>query len=183
MGSFPSKYKNVKYFLCVIDVFTKYAWVEPLKDKKCRTVFNAFIEIVNESNCKPNKLLVHQGRKFYNKLMQEWLENNDILMYSAHNEGKSVIAERFIKTLKAKIYKKMTANDSKFYFPCLNKLVDQCNNTYYHSINKKAINADFSALTEKLKVPKFKVNDTVKIFLVKVTLKIGKEKYLLLVLF
>ena len=64
------------------------------------------MEIVNESNCKPNKLWVDRGREFYNKLMQEWLDNNDILMYSTHNEGKSVITERFIKTLKAKIYKK-----------------------------------------------------------------------------
>ena len=53
-----------------------------------------------------------------------------------YNEGKSVIAEQFIKTLKAKIYKKMTANDSKNYLPYLNKLVDQCNNTYHHSIDK-----------------------------------------------
>ena len=88
----------------VIDVSTKYAWVKPLKDKKGKKVFNAFIEIVNESNRKPSKLWVDQGIEFYNKLMQEWLENNDILLYSAHNEGKSVIAERFIKTLKAKIY-------------------------------------------------------------------------------
>ena len=62
------------------------------------------MEIVNASNHKPNKLWVHQGREFYNKLMQEWLNNNDILMYPTHNEGKSVIAERFIKTIKAKIY-------------------------------------------------------------------------------
>ena len=53
---------------------------------------------------KPNKLWVNQGREFYNKLMQEWLDNDDILMYSTHNEGTSVITERFIKTLKAKIY-------------------------------------------------------------------------------
>ena len=52
------------------------------------------MEIVNKSNYNPNKLLVDQGREFYNKLMQEWLENHDILMYSTHNEGKSVIAER-----------------------------------------------------------------------------------------
>ena len=109
MESLSSKNKNVKYLLCVIDIFTKYPWVKPLKDKKSKTVLNAFIEIVNESNHKPNKLWVDQGRGFYNKLMQEWLENNDILMYSTHNEGTSVIAERFIKTLKAKIYKK---NDS-----------------------------------------------------------------------
>ena len=60
-------------------------------------------EIVNESNRKPNKLWVDQGREFYNKLMQEWLGNNDILMYSTHNEGKSIIAERFIKTFNFKI--------------------------------------------------------------------------------
>ena len=90
-----------------------------------------------------------QRREFYNKPMQEWLDNNDISIYSTHNEGQSVIPERFIKTLKAKIYKKMTTNDSKSYLSYLNKLVDQYNNTYYHSINKKTINADYSALTEK----------------------------------
>ena len=87
------------------------------KIKKGKTVLYAFIKIVNESNCKPNKLWVDQGREIYNKLMQEWLEHNDILMYSTHNEGKSVIAERFIKTLKPKIFKKMTANHNKSYLP------------------------------------------------------------------
>ena len=62
MGSLSSKNKNVKYLLCVIDVFTKYAWVKPLKDKKGKTVLNTFIKIVNESNRKPNKLWVDQGR-------------------------------------------------------------------------------------------------------------------------
>ena len=56
MGSIFSKNKNVKYLLCVIDIFTKYAWVKLLKDKKCKAVLNAFIEVVNESNQKPNKL-------------------------------------------------------------------------------------------------------------------------------
>ena len=106
MKSLSSRNKNVKYLLFVIDVFTKYAWVKPSKDKKGKAVLNAFIKIVNESNRKPNKLWVDQGREFCNKLMQEWLDNNDILMYSTHNEGKSVTAERFIKTFKAKIYKK-----------------------------------------------------------------------------
>ena len=64
------------------------------------------MEIVNEFNRRPNKLWVDQAKTFYNKLMQEWYDNNDILIYSTNNEGKSIIAERFIKTLKAKIYKK-----------------------------------------------------------------------------
>ena len=105
--------------------------------------------------------------EFYNKLMSEWLENNDIFIFLINNEGKSVITERFIKTLKAKIYKKTTANDSKTYLSYLNKMIDQYNNTYHHSINKKPINADYSALTEpnetNSKVPKFKVNDEVRI--------------------
>ena len=105
-GSFSSKNKNVKYLLCDIDVFTKYAWVKSLKDKTGKIILNTFIEIVNESNRKSNKLWVDQGSEFYNKLVQEWLDNNCILVYSTHNEGKSLIAERFIKTLKAKIYLK-----------------------------------------------------------------------------
>ena len=70
-----------------------------LKDKKGKKGFNTFIEIVNESNCEPNNLWVDQRRELYNKLMQEWLDNNNILMYSTHNEEKSVTVEWFIKTL------------------------------------------------------------------------------------
>ena len=106
MESLSSKNKNVKYILCVIDVFNKYTWVKPLKDKNSKAVFNAFIKIVNESDRKPNKLQVDQGREFCNKLIQEQLDNNGVLMYPTHNEGKVVIAERFTKTFKAKIYKK-----------------------------------------------------------------------------
>ena len=62
MGSLSSKNKNVKYLWCVIYVFTIYDWVKPLKDKKGKTVINALIEIVNESNRKPNKLWVDHGR-------------------------------------------------------------------------------------------------------------------------
>ena len=82
--------------------------------------------------------------------MQEWLDNNGILMYSTHNEGKSVIVERLLKTLKAKIYKKMTVNDSTSYLSYLNKIVVHYNNTYHQSINKNPVNADYSALTEKM---------------------------------
>ena len=121
-----------------------------------------------------------QGREFDNKIMQEWLNNNDILMYCTHNEGKSVIAERFIKTLKSKIYKEMTANDSKYYLSYLNKLVDQYNNTYHNSIGKEPINVDYSHLTENIetntKAPKFKVNDRVRITKYKNTFSKGYTK-------
>ena len=97
---------GIKYLLCVIDVFTKYAWVKPLKDKKAKTVLSVFVEIVNESNYQPNKLWDDQGREFYNNSMQKWLDDNNILIYSTHNEGESIVAERLIRTLKGKIFKK-----------------------------------------------------------------------------
>ena len=101
--------------ICVYCIFTKYAWVKPSKDKKAEVVVHCFIEIVNESKHKSSKLWVDQGRKFYNNLVQKWLDDNDISIYSTHNEDKSVVTERFIRTLKGKIYKKLTANDSKSF--------------------------------------------------------------------
>ena len=79
MESLSLKNKNVKYLLSVIDVFTKYTWVKPLKDKKGNTVLNTFIELVNDSNRKLKKLWSVQVREFYNKLMKEWLDNKDNL--------------------------------------------------------------------------------------------------------
>ena len=100
MRSLSSKNRNVNYLIRVIDVFTKYAWVKTFKNKNDKTVHDAFIEIVNKSNRKRNKLWVDQGKELHNTFMQKCLGNNDILMYSTHNEGKSVIIKRFIKTLK-----------------------------------------------------------------------------------
>ena len=96
MGSLSSKNRNIKYLLCVIDVFTKYAWLKPLKEKKGLRVLNAFIKTVNIINPKPNKFWVNQGKGFYSKFMEKWLDNNDILSSSTQKEGKSVITESFI---------------------------------------------------------------------------------------
>ena len=98
--------------------------------------------------------------------MQKWLDNNDTLIYSTRNESKSVVAERFIKTLKSKIYKKLTANNKKFYLGFLNKLVDEYNNTYHRSVGKKPVNADYFTSTKEIemspKSPKFNVGDRVR---------------------
>ena len=95
--------------------------------------------------------------------MQKWLDDNDLSMYSTHNEGKPIVAERFIRTLKRKNYKKMIATDSKPYLGYLNKLVKEHNNTYHRSIGKKPLGTDYSALTEEIeknpKATKFKVDD------------------------
>ena len=93
-----SKYnKGIKYLLCD-DLFSKYAWVIPMKDKKGASIVNAFKKIRNDSNGKPNKIWVDQGSEFFNKSFKDFLKVNNTEMYSTYNEGKSVVAERFIRT-------------------------------------------------------------------------------------
>ena len=95
-----SKYnKGNKYLLCAIDLFSKYAWVVPLKDKKGTSIVNAFQKIISEER-KPNRIWVDRGKKFYNNSFKDFLKINNIEIYSTCNEGKSVVAERFIRTLK-----------------------------------------------------------------------------------
>ena len=104
-----SKYnKGIKCLLCAIDLFSKYAWVVPLKDKKGSSIVHAFQKIISEGR-KLNKVWVDKGSEFYNNLFKRVLKIHNIEMYSMYNEGKSVVAERFITMLKNKIFKHMTA--------------------------------------------------------------------------
>ena len=85
-----SKYnKGIRFLLCVIDIFSKYAWVVPLKDKKGISTVKAFQSILKQSN----KIWVDKGSEFCNAYFKKWLRDNNIVMYSTHNEGKSVVAE------------------------------------------------------------------------------------------
>ena len=70
-----------------------------MKDKKGVSIVDAFQKILNDSNRKSNKIWVDEVKKFYNNSFKKWLKDNDIKMYSIHNEGKSVVAQRFIRTL------------------------------------------------------------------------------------
>ena len=160
--------KGIRFLLCVIDIFSKYAWVVPLKDKKGISIIKAFQSILKQSNRKPNRIWVDKGSEFYNAYFKKWLQDNDIVMYSTHNEGKSVVAERFIRTLKSKIYKYMTSISKNVYIDKLDDLVDEYNNTYHTTIKMKPadvkdnthINTDKEISNED---PKFKVGDDVRI--------------------
>ena len=101
MQSLSKKNKGIKYLLCAIDLYSKYAFVIPLKDKKGISILNAFDKITKQYNRKPNKIWVDQGGEFYNNIFKKWLSDNDIIMYSTYKEGKSVVTERFIRTLKS----------------------------------------------------------------------------------
>ena len=122
MQSLRKYNKGIKYLLCAIDLFSKYAWVVPLKDKRGSGIVNAFQEIISKGR-KPNKIWVDQGGEFNNKLFKRFLKINDIEMYSTCNEGKSVVAEKFIRTLKNKIFKHMTAVSKNVHFDVLDDMI------------------------------------------------------------
>ena len=107
-------------------------WVIRIKDKKGTSIVNAFKKIISEKSeaeskgrRKPNKTWVDQGSQFYNKSFKDFLKMNKIEMYSAYNKGKSVVVERFTRTLKNKIFKHMTAISKNVYFDVLDDIVNK----------------------------------------------------------
>ena len=156
------------FLLCVIGIYNKYAWVVPLKDKRGIAITNAFQEILDESGHKPNKIWVDKGSEFYNRSMKSWLQDNDIEIYSTHNEGNYVVAERFIRTLMDKIYKYMTAISKNVHIDKLDDIVNKYNNTCHNTNKMKSADAksstyiDFNKENNK-EDPTFKVADHVKI--------------------
>ena len=128
----------------------------------------AFQKILDDSKRKPDKIWVYKGSGFYNNSFKKWIKENDIEMYSTNNEGKSVIAERFIRTLKNKIYKYMTSISKNVYIDKLDDIVKKYNNTYHTSIKMKPFDVkDNTYIDFKKEVndknPKFKVGDHVRI--------------------
>ena len=159
--------------MCVIDIFKIYAWVIPLKDKKAVSTVNAFQKILKESDRKPNKIWVDKGSEFCNSYFKKWLKDNDIEMYSIHNKGKSIVAERFIRTLKIKIYKYMTSILKNVYIDKLDDIVNEYNKIYHRTIKMKPVDVkdntyiDSTELHSEKEVndkdPKFKIGDYVRI--------------------
>ena len=139
MQSLGKKNKGIKYLLRAIDLYSKYVFVISLKDKKGISITNAFGKIIKQSKRKPNKIWVDQGSEFYNSNFKKWLSDNNIIMYSTYNEGKSVAAERFIRTLKNKLYKHMTATSKNVYYDVLDDIINKYNNTKHSAIKMKPI--------------------------------------------
>ena len=170
MQSLSKKNKGIKYHLCVIDLYSKYAFVIPLKDKKGISILNALDKIIKQYNRKPNKIWVDQGGEFYNNIFKKWLSDNDIIMYSTYNEGKSVVAERFIRTLKSKLYKHMTATGKNVYYNVLDDVVNKYNNTKHSTIKMKPIDVRDNNNNKRLSIDehnekrsRLKVGDRVRV--------------------
>ena len=145
--------KEFRFLLCVIHSIS---------------IVDASQKILDKSGCKPNKIWVDEGSEFYNNSFKKWLKGNDIEMYSIYKEGKSVVAERFIRTLKTKIYKYMTSISKNVYINRLDDIVNEYNNTYNRTIKMKPVDVKDSTYIDfkkevNYKDPKFKVGDHVTI--------------------
>ena len=160
--------KGFRYLLCVIDILSKHPWVVPLKDKKGVRIVNAFQKILDNSSRKPSKIWVEKESQFCNSSFKKLLKGNEIEMYSIHKEGKSVVAERFIRTFENIIYKYMTSISKNVYIDKLDGIVNKYNNTYHRRIKMKPVDVkgntyiDSTELHSNDKDPKFEVGDLVR---------------------
>lgn len=184
MQAFAEYNDGVKYLLCVIDLFSKYGWIVPLKDKSGKSVAAAFKRIFVEGR-KPEKLWVDKGKEFYNKDVKAL----GVELYSTENEEKSCVVERWNRTMKEKMFKYFSANSTKRYVDVLDEMVNRYNNTKHSSIkmtpvaasDKKNESVVFMNLYRKLasletferSSPKFSVGDKVRITKKKKTFEKG----------
>ena len=142
-------------------------WVVPIKDKKGVSIVNEFQRLISEGR-KPNKIWVDQVSQFYNNSFKDFLEGNNIEMYSIYNEGKSAFDGKFIRTLKNKTFKHMTAISKNVYFDVLDGIVNTCNNTVHRTIKMKPIDVTSDSFAEcnedfNKENPKFKIGYHVRI--------------------
>ena len=170
MSKFKDYNNDYEYLLLVIDTFSKYGWVIPLKNKGGKTVAEALKTIFKER--KPEKLWTDKGKEFYNKDVKDLIE-----LYSTENEEKSSIVERWIRTMKEKMWKYFTDNNTYRYMDILPDLVEDYNNTVHSSTKLTPVEASKkkNELTvwrnlypDRLKIqqpitPKFSVGDEVRI--------------------
>ena len=176
MQKFAKLNKGYRYLLTSIDIFSKYSWVIPLKDKRGITIKNALQKIFKER--KPKFLWTDRGTEFYNKQVQDLLNENNIKLYSTNNsEIKSSVIERFNRTFKNMMYKKFTENNNTIFYNILDELVNNYNNKYHSTIKMTPIEGSKKVNEnkikniynfEKTKKPgKFKIGDRVRISLEK----------------
>ena len=168
MQSFSKFNNGIKYLLMVIDVFSKYGWIAPLKSKTGVDVANALSKIFGER--RPMKMWTDKGKEFYNKHVKAL----GVPLYSTENEEKSSVVERWNRTMKEKMFKYFSANNTRKYIDILDEMVNNYNNTKHSSIkmtpveasNKKNKNRIWMNLNGKDTnpvEPKFSVGDKVRI--------------------
>ena len=131
---FSQQNMNFRYILVVLDIFSRFAWARPLKDKTGVNVAKALQDIISISDRKPEKIWSDRGTEFYNTTVYRLLQRNDIELYSTHNDPKASIAERFIRTLRGKIESNFILTQSTVWYDILPELIREYNNSHHRSI-------------------------------------------------
>ena len=150
MQKFSKWNKGVKYLLIVIDVFSKYGRIKPLRDKKTETVSKAFDDIFKSSKRLPKMLWTDIGSEYIGKHFKEFLKSAGIQLYHIENEEKSSVVERWNKTMKNRTWKMFTTNNNTVYWDKIDKLVDDYNNTRHSSVKMTPVNASKKENEEKV---------------------------------
>ena len=122
MQKFNKWNKGYRYLLTGLDLFSKYGWIVPLKDKKGETVTEAFKTIFEEGR-KPQYLWTDKGKEYYNKRLKDLLQKHNITLYSTENEEKSSVCERRNRTIKTKMWKQFTVRSNTVYLDMLPKIL------------------------------------------------------------
>jgi hypothetical protein len=185
MDKYSRQNEGFKYLLNVIDTFSKYVWIEPLKNKTGKCVSEAFESIITKSERKPYLLHVDMGREFVNKIFKSMLKKYNINMYHTYNEEKSAIIERFNRTLNQKLKIYFEARDNFKWYDILPKVIKEYNNKDIHrTIGMRPIEVNKDNEEEILMKlnkskcnatdPKFKIGDKVRIYAYK---KVFGNKY------
>ena len=175
MQRFSDWNKGIKYLLMVIDVFSKFGWIEPLQNKKGETMAAAF-EKIFKSGRQPRLLWIDKGKEFYNKNVNQLLSRKNIKLYSTENEEKSSVAERFNRTIKQQLWKMFSANNNTIYFDKIDELLKSYNSSWHRSVqmspleasdikNKQQVFANLYSdeVYKPVKKPKFQIGDRVRI--------------------
>ena len=123
----------------VIDVFSKFGWIEPLKDKRGESVTEAFKKIFSSRH--PRFLWTDRGTEFYNANVKRLLKEHHITFLSTENEEKSSVVERWNKTMKNRLWKMFSANNNTIYHDKLGKVVDEYNNSFHSSVKMTPVEA------------------------------------------
>ena len=174
MQTFSEWNKGIKYLLMVIDVFSKFGWIEPLQNKKGETVASAFKKIF-KSGRKPRLLWTDKGKEFYNKNVKQLLSRENIKLYSTEHKEKSSIIERWNRTIKEKMWKMFSANNT-VYYDKIDDLLENYNNSFHRSVklspteaskfkNSKRVFGNLypDEIYKRIKTPKFHIGDRVRI--------------------
>ena len=140
MQQFSKWNKGYRYLLMVLDLFSKYGWIVPLKDKKGETVTEAFKTIFKKGR-KPQYLWTDKGKEYCNKNMKELLEKNGITLYSTENEEKSSVCERWNRTIKTRMWKQFTVQGNTLYLGILPEILEEYDNTKHSSIKMTPVEA------------------------------------------